>query len=269
MVGIGFTTLMSISFYFTIIKQTDTDSKYPYKLKLYYSKIDGIREGTEVYLNGIQFGMVEGFKYIPASEVPDKKFLEPGKNTAIEVLLKTAEPLTLWNNYQIRFKNVTMFSGRTIEIDPGFFEGEASTYFQPSFRKGGKIPDFSPSANYYDDFFAASARLIEDNRPGLRASVKSLTEISNKLQYGNGTLPQIINNDIVYDALVETSTDMNILGKEFRRYQESIREVNTIPIPFSINIYRRQTSIGKISDKLYNTSPKNSTSKYFYPEGKK
>lgn len=267
-VGLGFTAFMLVSFYFTIIKQVDIDSKYPYKLKLYYSKIDGIRKGTEVYLNGILFGMVNSFQEISANDVPDKRFLEYGKSDAIELVLKISEPLTLWNNYKIRFKNTTMFSGRTIEIDPGSYEGESSTYFQPSFRTGEKIPDFSPSASYYDDFFASSARLIEDNRPEIKIAVENLTEVSTKLQYGNGTLPQFINNDIVYDALAETASDLSIFGKDLRRTQESLRESNIIPAPFAINLYKRNTTIGRISDRLYVVKPQSQKNLELYYKSK-
>ena len=67
----------------------------------------------------------------------------------------------------------------------------------------------------------------------------NLRELSYKLKSDKGTLPQLTNTEVVYDNFLDTSADARILLKEFRRYQEGIRETDTIFIPFSLVLYRQ------------------------------
>ena len=133
-VGLVFFGLMAISFNYTIVEKTNTDLVYPYRMKLYYTRIDGLREGTEVSVKGVDYGLIKEIKKVPVNEVPDQRFLEPGKSHAIELTLIVKEPITLWENYEVKFKNKTSFSGRSIDIDPGNFEDDKSTFFKPAYR---------------------------------------------------------------------------------------------------------------------------------------
>ncbi|MBK8397031.1 MAG: MCE family protein [Leptospiraceae bacterium] len=238
-VGLVFFGLMAISFNYTIVEKTNTDLVYPYRMKLYYTRIDGLREGTEVSVKGVDYGLIKEIKKVPVNEVPDQRFLEPGKSHAIELTLIVKEPITLWENYEVKFKNKTSFSGRSIDIDPGNFEDDKSTFFKPAYKKEGEIPYHSPSAKYYDDFFVASHSTLEENRNDIRRTMINLRELSYKLKSDKGTLPQLTNTEVVYDNLLDTSADARILLKEFRRYQEGIRETDTIFIPFSLVLYRQ------------------------------
>ena len=109
-VGLVFFGLMAISFNYTIVEKTNTDLVYPYRMKLYYTRIDGLREGTEVSVKGVDYGLIKEIKKVPVNEVPDQRFLEPGKSHAIELTLIVKEPITLWENYEVKFKNKTSFN---------------------------------------------------------------------------------------------------------------------------------------------------------------
>ncbi len=238
-VGLLFFGLLTISFNYTIVEKTNTDAIYPYRMKLYYSRIDGLREGTEVSVKGVDFGRVTQIQKVPAADVPDQRFLEPGKSHAIELTLIMREPITLWENYDVKFKNKTSFSGRSIDIEPGNFQEDKNRFFKPMYPKDGRVPDHSPSGKYYDDFFIASHNTLEENRADIRRTMINLRELSVKLNGDKGTLPQLTNTDVVYDGLLDTTADAHIILKEFRRYQEGIRESDTIFIPFSLILYRQ------------------------------
>ncbi len=238
-VGLIFFGILAFSFNYTIVEKTNTDAIYPYRMKLYYSRIDGLREGTEVSLNGVDFGLVTEIKKIPASDVPDQRFLEPGKSHAIELTLIMREPVTLWDNYEVKFKNKTSFSGRSIDVNPGNFQNDDSKFFKPTYTKNGNPPYHSPSGKYYDDFFIASHNTLEENRADIRKTIINLRELSVKIQSDKGTLPQLINTEIVYNGLLDTTADARIILKEFRRYEEGIRESDTVFIPFSLVLYRQ------------------------------
>ncbi|HMV44229.1 MAG TPA: MlaD family protein [Leptospiraceae bacterium] len=238
-VGLIFFGLLIISFNYTIVEKTNTDLIYPYRMKLYYTKIDGLREGTEVSVKGVDFGLVQEIKKVPIEEVPDQRFLEPGKSHAIELTLIMRSPITLWENYDVKFKNKTSFSGRSIDIDPGYHQTEESKFFHPTYTKEENPPAHSPSAKYYDDFFVASHNTLEENRSDIRRTMINLRELSVKLKGEKGTLPQLTNTDLAYNGLLDTTADARIVLKEFRRYQEGIRESDTIFIPFSLVLYRQ------------------------------
>jgi hypothetical protein len=238
-VGLIFFGLLGISFNYTIVEKTNTDAIYPYRMKLYYTRIDGLREGTEVSVKGVDFGLVQEIKKVSVEDVPDQRFLEPGKSHAIELTLIMREPITLWENYDVKFKNKTSFSGRSIDIEPGNFQDDKSTFFKPTYLKDGNIPYHSPSGKYYDDFFIASHNTLEENRPDIRRTIINLRELSVKLKSDKGTLPLLTNTEIVYNGLLDTTADARIILKEFRRYEEGIRETDTVFIPFSLVLYRQ------------------------------
>ena len=60
-----------------------------------------------------------------------------------------------------------------------------------------------------------------------------------KLKSDKGTLPLLTNTEIVYNGLLDTTADARIILKEFRRYEEGIRETDTVFIPFSLVLYRQ------------------------------
>lgn len=236
--GSVFFVLLAVVFQLTIIQKADTSALYPYKMKIYYSRIDGLREGTDVSILGVESGQIQEIRKVPLSEVPDKRYLDPTIPDAIEVTIILAKPITLWDNYNIRFKARTVFSGRGIEIDPGYPENETTSFFHPTYTENTVEPAFSPTARYFDDFFLGANALLKENQTDVRRTVVNLRSISEKLKGEKGTIPALINSDTMYNGLYDTTSDAKILLQEFRRYQEGIRETDTIFIPFTINMYR-------------------------------
>jgi ABC-type transporter Mla subunit MlaD len=223
-VGLAFFTVLFLSFYYTILEQIDYDKLYPYKIKLYYSKIDGMKIGTDVYINGILSGRVHGIDVVKATKDLDYRYLEPSKKFAIELTVILKEPITLWEDYNIKFRTVTAFSGRSIEIDPGT---NPDTVYSKSIK--------NPSAFYFEDVFLASNELMRENQQNLRNTVSNLKEISQKMNEGSGTIPQIINSDELHCSVEDLITDLSIVGKEARWYAEGNREVETSLTGFIIS----------------------------------
>ncbi len=236
LVGLAFFSILFLCFQYTIIEKTDIDSIYPYKMKLYFSRVDGLREGTEVYVLGNKFGIIREIKQVQSELVPDKKLLDPGKEFAIELIVSVQEPLTLWENYEIKFKSKTAFSGRTLDINPGSEKSEIEGSLQPFRRLESK--SFA-TGKYYDDFFAAANNTIKENDADIRKTFINLREISTKLNGTKGALPAFINSETAYLILDDTTVDASIILKEFRRYQEGIRETDIVFIPFSLVLYRQ------------------------------
>jgi hypothetical protein len=245
--GILFVAMGSLAFFLTVIRSDKPAKDFPYRLSLFYSRIDGIREGTEVRILGITRGYVAHITTRPMIDVPDRRFLNSNETEAIELVIALEEPLTLWDNYKIDFQTITLFSNRVININPGSSDGR-TPYFTPTFREGENVPDYLPSARYFDDFFKASSQTIEDNRQDLRTIVKNSKSISEKLNSNKGTIPLLIGSTSMYDELYESVTDAETIGIEGRRYMESARKMeSTMPIPFfvTLSFYGRTTLLGR------------------------
>ncbi|PKA23132.1 ABC transporter substrate-binding protein [Leptospira sp. mixed culture ATI2-C-A1] len=243
--GIVFFSILVFAFFTTVIEPDRPAKKYPYRLSLFYSRIDGIKEGTEVRILGIQKGYVAHIDSRPLMDVPDRRFLDHNMDHAIELHIALEDPLTLWDNYEVDFQTITLFSGRIININPGSSDGKRP-FFKPTFREGEKSPDYLPSARYFDDFFKATSATMEENRADLRQITLDFRSISDKLNHTEGTIPKLIGSTEMYDELLATVKDAETIGKEGRRYMESSRNLeNTMPIPFLItaSYYGRTTPI--------------------------
>lgn len=243
--GLGFLLALGLAFVVTVLQDERGDKKYPYRLSLYYSRIDGIREGTEVRILGVPKGYVAHMESKPIAEILDRRFLDKDRDTAIELHIAMESPLTLWDNYEVDFQTFTVFSGRVININPGSSDGNRS-FFKPTFRNGEKTPDYLPSARYFDDFFRATSATLEENRNDLRSITMDLRSISDKLDSNKGTIPKLVGSDELYNNLLATVKDAEAIGTDGRRYMESSRNLeNTMPIPFLItaSFYGRTTPI--------------------------
>ncbi|TGK82062.1 MCE family protein [Leptospira noumeaensis] len=243
--GIIFFSILVFAFFATVVETDRPAKKNPYRLSLFYSRVDGIKEGTEVRILGVPKGYVAHIDSRPLIDVPDRRFLDHNMDHAIELHIALEDPLTLWDNYEVDFQTVTLFSGRIININPGSSDGKRS-FFKPTFRDGEKTPDYLPSARYFDDFFKATSVTMEENRADLRQITLDFRSISDKLNHTEGTIPKLIGSTEMYDELLATVKDAETIGKEGRRYMESSRNLeNTMPIPFLItaSYYGRTTPI--------------------------
>ncbi len=252
--GFAFFCAFFILMYQSVIERAGSEEDYPFTLKIYYPKSQGIRPGIPVSILGLEKGVVRDVDVVSIEEVPDKRFLDPHRTKAVEITIRLAEPITLYSNYNISFRTATVLSGRTIDIDPGNAEDNPKQqFFRPTYKEeDGFIPDFAPSAKYYDDFFAASTGVIRENQEDINLLFTNLQDISVKLQGHSGSVPRLINDVDVYDNLAETALDMRVFGDDARRYVEGYRKLErNSTIPFSINLYRRTTLLGDISSGFY------------------
>jgi len=247
LIGLLFIVFLLFAFFVTVIQPERPEKNFPYRLSLFYSRIDGIKEGTEVRILGIPKGYVAHISIRPMIDVPDRRFLNNNESDAIELNIALEEPLTLWDNYKVDFQTITLFSNRVININPGSSDGK-TPYFKPTFRDGENVPDYLPSARYFDDFFKAASQTIEDNREDLRSITKNTKSFTNKLNTNIGTIPMLINSTEMYDEVYTTVNDAGVIGLEGRRYMESSRNMeNTMPLPFfvTLSFYGRTTLSGR------------------------
>lgn len=235
-IGLLFFAGLGLAFFLTIFSQSRKTQEYPFRTKLYYSRIDGLQEGTQVYIKGIEAGYVLSIDVVDRSIVLDDRNLEENRKKVIELTLALRKPLTLWDNYRVRFKTKTVFSDRIIDIDPGFYPGDDTVYYEPYYEPDKETANFFPSAQYIDNFFEAANGVIRENQEDVRSIVINSRETSEKLLGTQGSLPRLINTMEAYDELDRTIALIGITAREARRYQEGYRKMEqTHPIPFLIS----------------------------------
>ncbi len=245
--GAIFSIVLIFSFFYTIFSKQGKISKYPYRMKIYFTRIDGLKQGAEVYVKGVETGFLYSIDIVDKSPIMDPRYLEPAQPKVVELTLAMKQPVTLWDNYKIRFNTKTLFSDRVIEIDPGFQpEGDEIPY-NPIFTERSPIlPDFFPSAVYIDNVFEGTNKVLKENQNDIRTIVLQTQGISEKLLGTDGTLPLLINTSEMYDELDITLAMIGMTIREGRRYQEGYRKMEqTFPIPLMIHLgFLNGTTLG-------------------------
>lgn len=239
-VGIIFVILCIIAFNYTIIKSTENTSKYPYKLKLYFPKIEGIREGDDVFLRGMPYGKVWEIQKVPYKLVSHPRF-QTTEDTVIQLTIVTKRPIVLWDDYQIRFKTKTLFSNRHIDIDPG--NPSPELVFTASPYKETQL-----SSDYIDDLMTSTYDILKENRESVRRIVNNIYAVSEKLKQKQGTLPKLINDDKLYNELNHTLYDVGIVSRETRRYVENQREIDVHPVTFVMALIFQLTGLSLLGN---------------------
>lgn len=141
--GIIFFLGFSLGIYVSVVEKAGTQDEYPYTMKIYYPRLEGIHPGAPVRILGVEKGIVRSLDVVPIDEVGDQKFLNKDQTKAIEIVIRLKEPVTLWDNYKITFQTNTILSGRTIDIDPGSFEKEDTTFFNlPTWKRNKDLRIF-------------------------------------------------------------------------------------------------------------------------------
>ncbi|MCX7998663.1 MAG: MlaD family protein [Leptospiraceae bacterium] len=239
-VGVVFVIVCFLAFNYTIIGRAENETNYPYKFKLYFPKIEGIREGDDVFIRGMLVGKVWEIQKVDLSQVPNPRFT-PIENSAVQVTVISKRMVTIWDNYQIRFKTKTLFSNRHIDIDPGSPTEEMLLAANP-------YTEVSPSSEYSDDLMTIAYDVLKENRNDLRRIVNNIYAVSEKLKSKEGTLPKLINDDKLYEHLTHALYDIGIVSREGRRYIENQREIDVHPVTFVMVLIFQLTGLSLLGN---------------------
>jgi len=196
-VGILFFTALSILGYYTLIMSGDFFSKNEYyKMSVTFYNSDGLEANSKVKINGVLSGSVVDVKLMP--------------DNSVFVTLKMYNKFILYSNYKIMVKNETMLGGKYIGIDPGsgYKDGKAYAVVEARTNLLGES---------LGDVLTELSGLVAENRANLYKTIKNISEITAKINSGQGTLGQLINENKVYK-------NADDLIKEVRESMEDARE---------------------------------------------
>lgn len=167
-----FTVLIALGI-FTIVLSRDSFLKKSYPYEFVFSEVNGLREGDNVYLRGMNVGRV------------NQTALE---NNHVRVYTMLDVPLSLRHGYSIEVVDASMLGGKYLKIDEG---PENAPELGPNITVLGSKP----------------VDVLED----LSKAVNGLQEMINAVSEGRGTLGKLLNDDAIYNDMLEISVDVKTI----------------------------------------------------------
>ncbi len=195
-VGVVFFIAMGILGYYTIIRSDLFDRREYLYSTVIFENVEGLEVGNKVLVNGVESGTV--------TEI---ELMGDGK---VIVSLKLYKFFKLYENYKILLKNQSALGGRIIVINPGTAEVNGE-YFET-------VDSMKNLAGFeIGDPLTKISQVIDENREDIRIAIKNLSEFSEKINNGEGTVAKLVNKDTIHQ-------EAGNLIKELRDAVEDSRE---------------------------------------------
>lgn len=178
-----FTVLIALGI-FTIVLSRENFFKKSYRYEFVFSEVSGLREGDNVYLRGMNIGRVKQTEL---------------EGNAVHVYVTLDVPLSLHRGYKIEVVNASMLGGKYLKI----YEG---TEDAPLMGENVTILGTPP------------VDVIEE----LGSAVEGLQEMIDAVSEGKGTLGKLLNDDTMYNNMVEASESMKKIGERLDKGEGTI-----------------------------------------------
>ncbi|MCB1323974.1 MAG: MCE family protein [Spirochaetales bacterium] len=247
LVGILFFGALTMVGYFTIVSESGPFASRGRQMVVFFDNAEGVKAGSRVTVLGVPAGLVDNIELVPVDAegrvVPVDSPDRVGQRVAITLELK--QQVVFYENYNIEIKNESLLSGKVISINPGSSrprDGAAGAreieVLMPAVselaeknqtalaylldRGGENAPRLQGSAA--GDPVAGLAELITENRTNVRQTIENVREITRKINEGQGTLGQLVNNDELHRNANTLVTDAQTVVNELRESLEDTRE---------------------------------------------
>jgi phospholipid/cholesterol/gamma-HCH transport system substrate-binding protein len=150
---------------------------HPQHLTIHFERAMGLREGSDVRVDGLTFGRVEDVTLHP-------------KAAGVRVLVRLDQPIALFQDAEIMIESSSVLGGNIVSI-----------------RRGSK-----PPALILSEELAGKTRggledvgdLATDNRENLKQLIQNLKDLSQALKDGQGTVGKLLKSDELHKEAVET-----------------------------------------------------------------
>ena len=195
-VGVTFLVAMAILSYYTIFM---IQKKYHPGERFYvtanFKNVGGLRVKDKVYVNGVIAGNVEEITL---------------EDYHVKLKLTMFLKFQMYENYIVRITSQTALGGKKVDIFPGSpIDEEGNEY--------AALGEYKHLNGQINDPFDSIGKLVDENHENITIAIRNLREITDKINYGQGTIGKLINKDDVH-----AQTDQ--LVKELRETVEDARE---------------------------------------------
>jgi len=195
-VGAVFFLAMGILGYYTIVRGELFDTREFVYGTVIFDDVEGLAIGDKVLINGVESGTVTAIDLMA-----DYKVI---------VSFKLYRFFNLYENYKITLKNQTALGGRIIVINPGAAEVKGQIFEQVESMK-------NLNGISIGDPLTKISEVIDENREDIRIAIRNISEFSEKINKGQGTIAKLVNEDTLH-------TDTDKMIKELRDTIEDSRE---------------------------------------------
>jgi len=200
-----------------------------FQLKAYFETVSGLKSGSSVHLNGITIGKVEAIDIDATNRVLVIMTIEKSK----QKFIKKDSKATVSSEGLVGNKVIEIVSGT-----PG-----------------------SPSVENNDDIESVKPVGVQDIIDGLKESsdnaaviTKDLSDITSKVNSGQGTLGQLVNNDTLYRSadltLRSFSSSSAQLNDIFTKVDQMVNNVSGNVENTSVQLNRISSDISEIVRKM-------------------
>ncbi|HEX8352779.1 MAG TPA: MlaD family protein [Pyrinomonadaceae bacterium] len=174
-------------------------------LRSRFSSGDGLRRGSEVRLAGVRIGKVDDVTLLPPSDNPREK-VEASFSIDSEIDGRPATELIRRDSTSVLSSPSILGAEKVINLTPGSALGEqvkdGDLIPPPPGDEGGTVQQLT----------ASGTQLMNQ----LNELSKQFTDISSKINQGQGTIGQFVNNEAFYNNLNSTVRDVNELVRQIQ-----------------------------------------------------
>src|ERR687894_83942 len=208
------------------------------RLRARFSNGDGLRRGSEVRLAGVRFGKVDDVELLPPSANPQEK-VEASFSIDSEIDGRPATDLIRKDSTAVLSSPSILGAEKVINLAPGSASAE-------QIRDGDLIPPpAGDEGGTVQQLTQSGTRLMDQ----LNDLSKQFTEISSKVNQGQGTIGQFVNNEAFYNNLNWAVRDLNELVRQIQTGQGSAGRFVNDPALYN-NLNEVSLSLQEIADGL-------------------
>jgi phospholipid/cholesterol/gamma-HCH transport system substrate-binding protein len=205
-------------------------------LRAHFSNADGLRPGSEVRLAGVRIGKVDDVRLLAPSDNPNEK-VETTFSIDSEIDGRPATDLVR-NDSTARLASPSILGAeKIINVTPGTAIGQ-------QVRDGDLLPTGDEGGD-----FGALASSGNELMQQLNKLSAQFTDIAAKVNQGQGTLGQFVNNEAFYNNLNSTVRDVNGLIRQIQSGQGSAGRFVNDPALYD-NLNNVSQSLQSIADDL-------------------
>ena len=199
------------------------------KLRSVFETVSGLREGSSVRFNGIEVGTVEKIEIIEGSKVE------------VVLLIESSVRKFIKRDSKAKIISEGLVGNKIVEITSG------TETLQPV-HDGDMLESVKPIEA--EDIFKS----LKETGDNASVITKDLSSIVSKVDKGEGTLGQLINNSSMYNNVDSTlrgfSTSAGEVNGVLRKISSSVDMVTTDVIPMTRQIRSITEDIAEISRKM-------------------
>ena len=205
-------------------------------LRSRFSSGDGLRRGSEVRLAGVRIGKVDDVELLPPSDNPREK-VEARFSIDSDIDGRPATELIRKDSTSTLSSPSILGAEKVINLTPGTAPAEqiVDGDLIPPGDEGGTVQALTQSGTQLMD--------------QLNDLSRQFTEISQKVNQGQGTIGQFVNNEAFYNNLNSTVRDVNELVRQIQTGQGSAGRFVNDPALYN-NLTAVSLSLQEIADGL-------------------